>query len=170
VEVSWLFPWFLFAHVVGVVLAFGPTFAFGTYATLAAQEGGPARSFNDKARSLVNQRMVMPGTIVVLVTGFLLIWSVSYPWLGQSARWLQASIVLYVGMIAYNLLVSRPRQTRIGALMAEARATAPAGSPPQPPTPEVADLIHKVRRDGKAMGVVVLVILFLMVMKPQAGF
>lgn len=166
---SWLFPWFLFAHVLGVVLAFGPTFAYGTYASLAAQEGGPARSFNDKARSLVNQRMVMPGTLVVLVTGLLMIWAANYPWLDRSARWLQVSIVLYLGTMAYNLLVSRPRQARIGALMAEARAAAPAGGPPPPPSPELLGLIHKVRRDGKAMGVMVIVILFLMVMKPQVG-
>jgi hypothetical protein len=33
----------------------------------------------------------------------------------------------------------------------------------------VVRLIAKVRRDGKAMGVVVIVILFLMVVKPQVG-
>ncbi|MBX3031240.1 MAG: DUF2269 family protein [Chloroflexi bacterium] len=166
---GWLFPWLLFAHVLGVVLAFGPTYAFGTYAGLAAREGGPARSFNDRARTLVNRRMVMPGTLLVLVTGFLLIWSVNYPWSSPSARWLQLSIVLYLGMIAYNLTISRRRQMRIGELMARARAAAPADGPPPPPSPEVQDLIHKVRRDGKAMGVIVILILFLMVVKPQVA-
>ncbi len=166
---SWLFPWLLFAHILGSVLAFGPTYAYGTYAGLAAQEGGPVKSFNDRARSLVNQRMVMPGTFVVLITGFLMIWVTSYPWTGPSARWLQLAIVLYLGMIIYNLTVSRRRQARIASLMAEARASAPAGGPPSAPSPEVMDLIHKVRRDGKIMGVVVIVILFLMVMKPQVG-
>jgi hypothetical protein len=33
----------------------------------------------------------------------------------------------------------------------------------------VVRLIAKVRRDGKAMGVVVIVILFLVVVKPQVG-
>ncbi len=95
---GWLYPWLLFAHVLGAVLAFGPTYAYGTYAGLAAQEGGAARSFNDKARTLVNKRMVMPGTYVVLVSGVLMIWALNYPWTSQSARWLQLSIVLFVGM------------------------------------------------------------------------
>ncbi len=166
---GWLFPWLLFAHVLGSFLAFGPTFAYGTYAKLAAQQGGPARSFNDAARSLVNRQMVLPGTFVVLITGILLIWVVSYPWTHPSARWLQLAIVLYLGMIAWNMAVSRRRQERIVTLMAEARATALAEGPPPPPSPEVLDLIAKVRRDGKAMGWVVLAILFLMVVKPQLG-
>jgi hypothetical protein len=145
--VSWLYPWLLFAHVLGAVLAFGPTYAYGTYAGLAAQEGGAVRAFNDRARTLVNTRMVMPGTIVVLVSGVLMIWALNYPWTSPSARWLQVSIVLFV---------------------AEARATAPAGAPPAP-SPEMLGIIKAIRRDGKAMGVIVIVILFLMVVKPQVG-
>jgi uncharacterized membrane protein len=166
---SWLYPWLLFAHVLGAVLAFGPTYAYGTYASLAAQEGGAARSFNDRARALVNRRMVMPGTLVVLLSGIGIIWVLDYPWTSQSARWLQASIVLFGAMIAYNLVVSRRRQGRLATLMAEARAAAPADGPPPGPSPEAVELIGKVRRDGKAMGVVVIVILFLMVVKPQVG-
>ena len=166
---SWLYPWLLFAHVLGAVLAFGPTYAYGTYAGLAAQEGGAVRSFNDRARALVNRRMVMPGTLVVLLSGFGMIWALDYPWSSPSARWLQASIVLFLGMIAYNLVVSRHRQGRIATLMAAARASAPADGPPPAPSPEVGELIRQVRRDGKAMGVVVVVILFLMVVKPQVG-
>lgn len=166
---GWLYPWLLFAHVLGAVLAFGPTYAYGTYAGLAAQEGGAARSFNDKARTLVNKRMVMPGTYVVLVSGVLMIWALNYPWTSQSARWLQLSIVLFVGMLAYNMVVSRRRQERIAALMAQARTTAPAGGPPPAPTPEMLGIIKAIRRDGKIMGVIVIVILFLMVVKPQVG-
>jgi uncharacterized membrane protein len=166
---SWLYPWLLFAHVLGAVLAFGPTYAYGTYAGLAAQEGGAARSFNDKARSLVNRRMVMPGTFVVLISGILIIWAIGYPWTSPSARWLQVSIVLFVGMLAWNLVVSRRRQQRIATLAAEARASAPEEGPPAPPSPELLGLIHQVRRDGKAMGVGVIAILFLMIVKPQVG-
>lgn len=166
---SWLYPWLLFAHVLGVVLAFGPTYAYGTYAGLAAQEGGPARSFNDRARALVNRRMVMPGTLLVLLSGIGIIWVLDYPWTAQSARWLQASIVLFLGMIAYNLVVSRRRQARLAALMAEARAAASPDGPPPAPSSEAVELIRRIRRDGKAMGVMVIVILFLMVVKPQVG-
>lgn len=166
---SWLYPWLMFAHVLGAILAFGPTYAYGTYAGLAAQEGGPARAFNDKARSLVNKRMVMPGTFVVLITGVLMIWVLGYPWTSPSARWLQVSIVLFVGMVVFNMIVPRRRQERLAWLMAQARVAAPAGGPPPPPSPEMLGIIHKLRRDGKIMGAVVIVILFLMILKPQIG-
>ena len=89
-------------------------------------------------------------------------------------------------MLAWNLLVSVPRQKRIAELGAQAaaqaaeraaavvrqlslvarRLTGPgAGGPP----PEMAALIHKVRRDGKVMGVLIVFIVFLMVVKPQLG-
>lgn len=183
---AWLFPWLLFVHVMGAILAFGPTYAFGTYAGLAAQERGPALSFNNRARGLVTRRMVTPGTLIVIASGALMIWARDIPWLDPYFRWLQLSIVLVLGMLAWNLVVSVPRQRRIAELGAQAAAAATAraadgnasggppgaGGPPPGaagPPPEMAALIGKVRRDGKAMGVLVVFVVFLMVVKPQMG-
>jgi hypothetical protein len=179
---TWLFPWLLFFHVMGTILTFGPTYAFGTYAGLAASERGPALAFNNRARSAVVRRFVTPGTFVVLLTGVLMIWARAIPWLDPAFRWLQLAIVIYLGMIAWNLAVSVPRQNRIAELGAQAAAQAaeraaaadgPAtGSPPGGiggPPPEMATLIGKVRRDGKIMGLLIVFIVFLMVVKPQLG-
>jgi hypothetical protein len=180
---AWLFPWLLFFHVMGAILTFGPTYAFGTYAGLAANERGPALAFNNRARSAVVRRFVTPGTFVVLVTGALMIWAREIPWLDPAFRWLQLAIVIYLGMIAWNLAVSVPQQKRIAALGAQAAAQAAeraaAVSPPGGvgglpggaggPPPEMAALIGKVRRDGKIMGVLIVLIVFLMVVKPQLG-
>ena len=185
---AWLFPWLLFFHVMGTIVTFGPTYAFGTYAGLAASERGPALAFNNRARSAVVRRFVTPGTLVVLLTGALMIWARSIPWLDPAFRWLQLAIVIYLGMIAWNLAVSVPRQKRIAALGAQTAAqaaerAAAGGSPPNAggspsgaggpapsgPPPEMAALISKVRRDGKIMGVLIVFIVFLMVVKPQLG-
>lgn len=175
---SWLLPWLMFAHVMASIVAFGPGLAFAMYGKLAAEERGPALAFNNRARALVSRRMVTPGTIVVLVSGFLMIWVLQLPMTDPRLRWLQVAIVLYLSMIAWNLLVTVPRSRRIGELGARAAADAKAaaqraaegGEPPPPapsgPPPEMAKLIHQVRRDGKAMGVVIVIMVFLMVVKP----
>ncbi len=201
---SWLFPWLMFAHVLGSIWAFGPAFAFGVYGKMAAEEKGPALAFNNRARSMVSKRMVTPGTIVVLVSGFLMIWAANLPLTHPAYRWLQVAIVIYLAMIAWNVLITVPRSRRIGELGAQAAARAaaaraasgeaaappaastpassPSVSPPsapgQPgggqaavppqggPPPEMARLIKLVRRDGKAMAWVIVVMVFLMVVKP----
>ena len=119
---AWIFPWLLFLHVMSSIVAFGPTYAFGTYAGLAAQERGPALAFNNRARALVGRRMVMPGTFLVLITGALMIWARDIAWLEPAYRWLQLAIVLYVGMLAWNMTVSVARQRRIAELGAQAAA------------------------------------------------
>lgn len=177
---TWLFPWLMFAHVFGAIWAFGPAFAFGTYGRLAAEERGPALAFNNRARAMVSRRMVTPGTIVVLASGFLMIWVTNLPWANPAFRWLQVAIVIYLAMIAWNLLVTTPRSRRIGELGAQAAArareaaerAAETGQAPSPPAsagppPEMARLIHQVRRDGKVMGVVIVIMVFLMVVKPS---
>ena len=181
---AWLFPYLLFLHVMGSIITFGPTYAFGTSAGLAAKDRGQALAFNNRARGLVARRMVMPGTFVMLITGALMIWARDIPWLDPAFRWLQLAIVLYIGMLAWNMIVSVPQQRRIAELGAQAASQAaaraadstaggpPAGGPPSGaggPPPEMAELIRKVRRDGKAMGVLVVFIVFLMVVKPQLG-
>jgi uncharacterized membrane protein len=165
---AWLFPYLLFLHVAGAILAFGPTFAFGLYADLAEQDRSHI-PFNNQARAAVSRRFVVPGTIAMGVTGVLLIVSVGIPLFDPAYRWLQLGILLYLGAITWNVTVTRRHQTRIAELARELAAARERGEPAGPPPPEMAAHIHAVRRDGKAMGIVVLVIVFLMVVKPSLG-
>jgi hypothetical protein len=190
---GWLAPYLAFVHVVAVVLAFGPTYAYGIGAGLAEHE--PMHiGFNNRVRELTARRFTVPGTIIVGLTGAGLMAVTGYPWLSPASRWLQAGILLYAGAIAYTVLVTWPVQRRmaaVGARLAAERAaaaaasaaaapSAPATTPPAPstaaspagpsrpsgPPAELAPYIHRVRRDGKIMGVIVLVVVFLMVVKP----
>jgi hypothetical protein len=190
--VAFLFPYLLFLHIAGMILAFGPTYAYGFYAGLAEKE--PVhRSFDARARADVTRRLTVPATLSMFVTGALMIAVADVPWLAPENRWLQLGIALYLGAIVYNVLVTRPMGAKVAAMgqqLAAQRAASgtadaaggppsgpPAGSPPgQPPgppagpPPEMAELIHKLRRDGKAMGVLTMIIVFLMVVKPTFPF
>jgi hypothetical protein len=168
---AFLFPYLLFLHIAGMILAFGPTYAYGFYAGLAEREP-MHRSFDARARADVTRRLTVPATLSMFVTGALMIAVIGYPWLAPSSRWLQLGIALYLGAIVYNVLVTRPMGAKVaemGRQLAARRAAAtadvtaglpsgpPAGPPPSGPPagppPEMAELIHKLRRDGKAMGI-----------------
>jgi uncharacterized membrane protein len=165
---AWLFPYLLFLHVAGAILAFGPTYAFGLYADLAERDRSHV-GFNNQARAAVSRRLVVPGTIAMGITGVLLIVSVGIPLFEPAYRWLQLGIVLYLGAIAWNVIVTRRHQARIAEIAEGLAAARERGEPAGPPPPEMAAHIQAVRRDGKALGVIVLVIVFLMVVKPSLG-
>lgn len=156
---TWLVPYLIFLHVLGVVLAFGPTYAYGHFGALLKDEP-QHREFFGRARERVSRRLTFPATLSLAVTGFAIMAVTSYPITNPAARWLQVSIVLYVLMVGYIALVLDRLNARISDLGRQARA---AGGPPPP---ELMAMVARTRRDGKLLGIVVLVILFLMVVKP----
>jgi uncharacterized membrane protein len=161
--VTAILPYLVFLHVLSVVLAFGPTYAYAYYAGLAEQEPQHL-GFNNRARTLVSRQLTIPATIAVFVTGVLIILIAGLPLFHQSYRWLLISIIAFVGGVLYTVAVTWRVQRRISALAARrARGTPPFSDAE---AAEFRRLIHHVRRDGKAMGILVVVILFLMVVKP----
>jgi uncharacterized membrane protein len=156
---TWLVPYLVFLHVLGVVLAFGPTYAYGHFGALLKDEPHH-REFFGRARERISRRLTFPATLSLAVTGVAIMAVTDYPITNPAARWLQLSIVLYAGMVGYIVLVLDRMNARISDLGRAARA---GGGPPPP---ELLALVSRTRRDGKLLGVVVLVILFLMVVKP----
>jgi hypothetical protein len=189
---DWLAPWFLTAHVIGVMLAFGPTYAYSIYGGMVGREPMHA-NFMNRAQFALSQRLLLPATLSLAVSGVGLIWSNAIDVFDPEYRWLLVGIAIYAVAVLYNQFVLGPLNARIraiGAELAAARAAAaaagpsavdpsaaasvtagpagspPAGSPPAGPPPELAALVKRTRRDGKALGVVVLVIIFIMVLQP----
>jgi hypothetical protein len=185
----------LFVHVSALMLAFGPTYAYGIAADMAEREPSHI-AFNNRVRELIGRRFTIPGTIVMGLSGLGMLYFGDEAWLDGDHRWLQAGVILYAAAILWTILVTWRTQARIaevGARLAVERAAAasaaasaasagasaaqpsatPASPAPARPAgmpPEIAALVHQVRRDGKAMGVVVLLIAFLMVVKPPFPF
>jgi uncharacterized membrane protein len=93
------------------------------------------------------------------VTGIILILSVGLPLFQMP--WLLLGITLYVIALVFSLFVQRKRVHRIIEL---------TSAPPPPgasgPPPELLATIRQVQQGGMFLGLVVIVIVFLMVLKP----
>jgi uncharacterized membrane protein len=152
-------PILLFLHVMGAIIAFGPTFAYSIMGAAAAREPEHA-NFSSRQVALIGRRLVYPLAIFQGVTGVLLIWAAGIS--VMSSTWLLIGIVLYLILLGYALTVQRNTLHQI----IEIGAARPAGAPPGPPPPELVRLVKKVQRGGMFLGLTVVVIVFLMVVKP----
>ena len=71
------FPFLLFLHVMGAILAFGPTFAFSIMGSMAAQGAAARELQRAPGRPSISNRLVYPLAIFQGITGLLLIWAAS---------------------------------------------------------------------------------------------
>ena len=158
-DLAWLFPWLLFLHVLGAIVAFGPTFAFSIVGAMGGAEPQHA-NFATRVSAKITDRLVEPLAILQGVTGVLLI-LISGRDLFAS-RWLLVAIVLYAIALGYSLLIQRRDVHRIIEL---------TSAPPPPdatgPPPGLPEVVARVQRAGGILGVIVVVIVFLMVVKPS---
>lgn len=153
--------WLIFIHVLSAIVAFGPTFAFGLY---GAQVAGEPQHGNFMARAShhVADRLVLPVALSMPVSGLLVIWAKSIDLLGT--HWLLLAIAVYVVLILYVILVQRPATIRLIELSS---TPPPAGAAPAGPPPAVLETLAKIRRGGMLTGVLIVVIVALMVVKPS---
>jgi hypothetical protein len=159
---NWLLFW-LYLHIAAAILAFGPTFTFPIFGAAIAKE--PAHTgFALRLQERIARGMVVPIGLTVLVTGIAMILTVHInltktPYLG-------AAIVLYLIALGLSLGVLLPAVSRMIRLAdAMPPGGPPPGAPPGPP-PAMVPLISRVRIVGGITSLLVLVILFLMVVKP----
>jgi uncharacterized membrane protein len=158
VDLSWLFPWVLFAHVLGAIIAFGPTFSLAVVGAMGGEEPQHA-NFATRASARVSDRIIAPLAIFQGITGVLLIVVSGRD--VMASRWLLVSIVLYLIAISYALVIQKRHVKRVIEL---------TSSPPPPgasgPPPELITEVGAVRRGGMLLGALIVAIVFLMVVKP----
>lgn len=160
-DLTGLFPYLLFLHVFGAILAFGPTYAFSIIGALARGEPQHA-NFGTRVVAAIGTKLVYPLAILQGVTGLGLIVAGEIDLM--ASQWLTISIVLYAIALTYALTVQRNALNR----MIELNSTPPpAGTPPGPPPPELVAAGAKIARGGMFLGILVAVIVFLMVVKPS---
>ena len=155
-----LVPYLLFLHVLGAILAFGPTFAFSFMGIMASREPQHA-NFSARQSELISNRLVYPFAILQGITGLAIIWAASYP--VMSSPWLLVGIVLYLFAVIYGLTVQRAALHRLIELSS---TPPPPGTPPGPPPPELMAVAKRVRQGGMLLGTLIVIIVFLMVVKP----
>jgi uncharacterized membrane protein len=154
------FHLFLYLHILGVIAAFGPDFAFPVMAAYVKKhpETGPAfANFADE----VFRKLTFPIAILVPLLGAGLIFTGHVP-IGQA--WLIISIVLYTLTFFFAVLVQLPNSAKMVKLV----AAMPPGPPPPGATPphQIEVLSKQLERGGGFLGLMVVVILLLMVWKP----
>ena len=158
---DWLFPWLLFLHVLGAIVAFGPSFAFPI---IGAMGGGEPQhgNFATRVSHAISSRLVYPIGITLPITGagMILVRGID-----PSARpnwWLGIAIVLYIIAYGFSFFVQRGLVDRVIKI---------TSTPPPPgasgPPPELPPLVKRIQRGGIILTVLLIAIIFLMVVKPQ---
>jgi hypothetical protein len=150
-------PFLLFLHVMGAILAFGPTFAYSIMGAMAGREPQHA-NFSARQVEAIGNKLVYPLAIFQGVTGVLLILVANISL--TAAPWLGLGIVLYAIALTYALTIQRNALHHL----IELSSTPPA--PGTTPSPEIPATVKKIQRGGMLLGLLIVVIVFLMVVKP----
>ena len=150
---------FLFLHVMGAIIAFGPAFsAFPIIGSMAGKEPQHA-NFAARINEQITKTRVVPLAIFQGVTGLVLIYLTGLNPFSQ--LWLGLGIILYVIALTYALAVQAPTGRRIVEL---------TSAPPPPgatgPSPELMAAVKRAQQGGMILGILILAIVILMVTKP----
>jgi uncharacterized membrane protein len=164
-----LVPWFLVLHVLGAIIAFGPTFSFTVIRDLGRADPMHG-NFATRVSSAISDRRVIPVALTMPVTGIGLIWSAGIDPFIRETRWLLLGVTLYLIALTYSLTIQKSAVGRIVTLTASPPPPPAAGSSPGGPPPALMDAIRTVQRGGVLLLALITAIVFLMVVKPNFGF
>jgi uncharacterized membrane protein len=148
---------FLFLHVMGAIIAFGPGYSAPIIGRLTGQEPQHA-NFAARINDAITDQRVVPLAIFQGVTGLVLIWLTGIP---LTTLWLGLGIVLYVIAIGYALSVQRPTIKRVVALTSTPPAPGASGPPP-----ELMAAVRRAQQGGAFLALLIVLIVILMVTKP----
>jgi hypothetical protein len=151
----------VFVHVTAVVVGFGATFAESITFPVAMRLDPRHLPYVHRLHIAINQRLATPALVVVLTTG---IYQVADGDLSFGAPWISASFAIVIALGALLGAVMVPADRRLAA-MAEAEIAA-AGGGAVTLSEEYQRRARGVGMAGAAAGVLVVVAIFLMVVKP----
>jgi uncharacterized membrane protein len=156
-----LFPWLLFLHVLGAIVAFGPTFAFPIIGSMGGGEPQHA-NFGTRISNALSHRLVYPIGITLPITGAAMMIVRGIDPSQRANWWLGIAIILYAIAYGYSYFVQSPLVHRVIEM---------TSAPPPPdatgPPPELLGLVSRIQRGGVALTVLLVAIVLLMVVKPR---
>jgi hypothetical protein len=166
---SFLLQLFLFLHVMGAIVAFGPTFVFPFIAS-QVQKDPRHGHFAAVLGEVIEKRLVLPGAIIQGITGLALILIIGVDLTSRQWHWLGVAIILYLIAIAISILYqarAAARMVELTAAAGPAAAGPPAGGPPAGgPPPQIIATGQQLQRGGQVLGLLLIAIVILMVIKP----
>jgi hypothetical protein len=177
-----LFRLFLFLHVLGAIVAFGPALSFGLIGAFGGKE--PQHSnFTMRLSDMLARRVVIPVALTMPITGAAMIFFGKIDLTNPAFYWLDLAIVLYVIAILYAVFIQTPAVAKLIELtsggpppgapagppvgaMPGATSSATPGVRPGPP-PHIAAALKRVQQGGMLIGALIVLIVLLMVVKPR---
>lgn len=146
----------LFIHILAVVVAFGPTFAYGIIFSVLPKHPRAAPALFDAIRKVDNY-LVNPGMIVVLLAGIYLM--AEGPWDG-SESWITVGFVAIIALLGLQHAFFRPQGRKAQAL---AERDLKAGDTF---SAEFEAISRRLGTVGPIAGLIVVITTFFMVVKP----
>ena len=155
-----VFTWLLFIHVLAAVVAIGPNFAYSTIRSMGRTEPQHA-NFATRVAHTISDRLVYPVGLVIPLTGLAMILVARIDLTSRTYWWLDLAMVIYTAVYLYSFFFQRQLVGRIISL---------TSTPPAPGaaiSPQVPVLARRAQRGGTVMLILLGLVVFLMVMKPQ---
>jgi uncharacterized membrane protein len=149
----------LFVHIAAVVIGFGSTFALALAFPVATTLDAKHLPYVHALSDAINRRFATPALVVILITG--IYQTIDGDW-GFGSAWISATFLIVIvlgGLIGGYFL---PTDRKLGAMVTRELAE---GSEPSAEYGRRARTLGAV---GGLAGVLVLVAIFLMVVKPGA--
>ncbi len=143
----------LAVHITAVMVAFGVTFAYPIFAVVGERLDRRAMPWFHRVQVAISRRLINPGLLVVLLAGIYLA-SHEHQWKHFFVQWGIGAVVV-LGALEGSFMI--PREKKLAELAERDVATGSAEW-----SPEYVALRKRVGGVGAAMGLLVVVTIFLM--------
>jgi hypothetical protein len=150
----------LFFHILAVVLAFGPTFAYGVFFAVAGKEGG--RAIPTIGRAIRAWDTAQTPLILVILASGIYMTSDRYDYGFFFVSW---GFIAVIAILALIHGFFRPQTTRVVEL-AERDIAATPGDGPVEFSPEFEAVSNRLARGGQLTGVLIVLTIYFMTAKP----
>jgi uncharacterized membrane protein len=142
-----------FIHVLLAIVAVGFNASYGIWLARAARETPPVQSHVLRTIKLLDDRFANPAYGLLLVTGLFMVFGAGIPF---NRLWVAGGLALWIAMVFIGLGVYTPN------LREQIRALETLG----PGSDEYRQLAARGRNVGIALAIIVVIIVYLMVVKP----
>jgi uncharacterized membrane protein len=161
------FPWLLWLHIFGAIVAFGPIFAIPLISNMGGKEPQHV-NFAVRVSARISHGITIPLAIVQGITGLglLLVSGRIGHLFEQTNYWLDVAIVLYAIALYTSIFIQTPRVAKIIEMTSTPPPPPAPGAAPSGPPPALLAEIRSSRQTGLFMTALIVTIIFLMVIKP----
>jgi len=161
---SW-FPWLLWLHIFGAIVAFGPAFAFPIIGSMGGKEPMHG-NFALRVTEKISHGIIFPLAVVQGITGLGLVLVSGRNLLDSKNLWLDLAIILWASALAFSYFVQTPRVTKMIEMTSTPPPPPAPGAAPAGPPPAMMAAARSIQQGGMVLTVLIVTIVFLMVIKP----